>query len=75
MQGPEVTRMGTLDMQVCVPRDYADEEVKDFANNTNACGTEHGWHIRKEGDSALAGDPERIPCAERVGYVHIMLDA
>lgn len=71
----EVTRTGALDVQVCVPEGWADEQVKDFADRENLCGTQHGWHIRKEGDDALAGKPERNPCSQRAGFVHIMLDA
>lgn len=71
----EVTRVGGLDMQVCVPTDWTDEQVKTFADNANLCGTSLGWVIRKEGDPHLAGAPERCPCAERAGYVHITLDA
>jgi hypothetical protein len=71
----EVTRRGALDMQVCVPAGWTDAEVKEFADRENLCGTDNGWHLRKEGDAALAGDPERVPCASRAGHVHIMLDA
>lgn len=71
----EVTKTGALNMQVCVPADWSDEQVKAFADRENLCGTEHGWHIRKAGDPALAGDPERRLCAQREGYVHVMLDA
>lgn len=71
----EVTRRGALDMQVCVPSDWTDVDVKTFADQANCCGTEHGWSIRKEGDSALAGCRERVPCESRAGHVHIMLDA
>jgi hypothetical protein len=73
--GAEVTKAMALDMQVCVPSEWTDEDVLKFANENNACGTEHGWHIRKQGDQALAGYPERNPCEARSGYVHIMLDA
>lgn len=72
---PQVTREGFLDMQVCVPADWTDEQVKTFADAQNPCGTENGWGIRKEGSPYLAGKPERNPCAERQGCVHIMLDA
>lgn len=72
---PEVTRTGFLDMQVCVPENWTDAEVTEFANIHNPCGTTGGWVIRKEGDPALAGDPERCPCDDRTGFVHIMLDA
>ncbi len=71
----DVTRRGALDMQVCVPRHWTDDEVKAFADRENMCGTEHGWHIRKQGDAALAGKDERVQCAGHSENVHIMLDA
>jgi hypothetical protein len=70
-----VTKRGALDMQVCVPADWTGEQVKEFADRENECGTENGWHIRREGDPALAGCAERVPCAANAGYVHIVLDA
>ena len=72
---PEVTRVGILDMQVCVPKDWTDEQVKEFADRENLCGTTHGWGIRKQGDRALAGADERVICSKRKNFVHIMLDA
>jgi hypothetical protein len=72
---PVVTRFGALDMQVCVPKEWNDDQVKAFADGENLCGTAHGWHIRKQGDEALRGAAERTQCADRAGYVHIMLDA
>jgi hypothetical protein len=71
----EVTRFGFLDMQVCVPEDWPDNNVITFAEKEYPCGTSYGWHIRREGDEALLGQPERNPCAKREGFVHIMLDA
>jgi len=71
----EVTRRGAFSMQVCVPADFTDEQVKEFADRENLCGTENGWFVRKAGDKALNGDPERQPCESRAGHVHIMLDA
>jgi hypothetical protein len=71
----EVTYRGFLDMQVCVPKDFTDEQIVEFANGANPCGTTKGWTIRKEGDKALCGMPERNPCDERANCVHIMLDA
>ncbi len=70
-----ITRYGALDMQVCVPEDWCDDSVVWLANRENTCGTSQGWQIRREGDKALAGDLERQPCAQRQGFVHIMLDA
>lgn len=71
----EVTQRNALDMQVCVPSDWTDELVKEFADTENLCGTTRGWSVRKQGDRLLGGAPERMPCKEREGYVHIMLDA
>jgi hypothetical protein len=72
---PEVLYGGIFDMKVCVPTDWTDEQVLDFAGEEYPCGTTNGWFIRREGDKALLGDPERQPCADREGCVHIMLDA
>ena len=71
----QVTRRGALDMQVCVPTDWTDEQVKEFADMSNECGTENGWQIRRHGNKNLAGYDERVACHERSGHVHVMLDA
>lgn len=70
-----VTRRGIFDMQVCVPVKYSSNQVTKFANTANPCGTTNGWIIRKAGDPALNGCKERVPCDDRAGFVHIMLDA
>lgn len=70
-----MTRCGVLDCQVCVPADWTDEQVLEFAEHEQPCGTSDGWQIRRAGDAALRGMAERVPCAERDGYVHVMLDA
>jgi len=70
-----VTKTNALGMQVCVPADWTDEQLKEFADRENLCGTPHGWAIRKQGDPLLAGADERMPCAQRSGFVHVMLDA
>lgn len=61
-------------MQVCVPEGWTDVQVEDFANKENYCGTKSGWRIRREGSKLLDGTPERNPCYERKGFVHITLD-
>ena len=68
-------RCGALDMHVCVPADWDDTAVKQFADRENPCGTEHGWQIRREGDRLLNGAPERVRCLRHQGRVHIVLDA
>ena len=75
MPKPEVTHLGVLDMQVCVPESWDDERVILFADRENPAGTELGWFIRRQGDAALAGADERTPCAEYSDHVHITLDA
>lgn len=69
-----VTRMALASMQVCVPAESSDEEVEQFANSSHPTGIESRWAIRREGDAALLGSPERNPCEARAGCVHIMLD-
>ena len=75
MNNATVTKVSFLSMQVCVPKTWTDEQVKEFAETENPCGTENGWCIRKEGSPDLLGAPERNPCSSREDYVHIMLDA
>jgi hypothetical protein len=70
-----VTRIGLLDCQVCVPKDWTDQQIMDFVNTANPCGTQLGWQIRKEGSEHLQGAPERRTCADNPNRVHIMLDA
>ena len=74
MKQPEVTRFGILDMQVCVPEQFTDEQVIAFANEANPTGVSNGWVIRRQGDKFLSGCDERVPCQDRAGCVHIMLD-
>ena len=75
MSEPMVTKRGILDMQVCVPKEWTDEQVLYFAEKEFPCGTQNGWHIRREGSELLFGSPERVTCANDDNNVHIMLDA
>ena len=68
-----ITRVSSLDMQVCVPTDWTDEQMKAFADRENPTGLEAGWCVTRTGDRHLAGDPERKPCSRRSGFVHVML--
>lgn len=70
-----VTRIGALDMQVCVPKDWTDDQVVFFANNQNPCGTSNGWFIRRQGDPALNGANERVQCSDDPNCVHVILNA
>lgn len=74
---PQVARTSALCMQVCVPAEFTDKQVVEFANNANPAGTQNGWIIRKQGNPALAGDNERVSCQgmnSRKDCVHIILD-
>lgn len=72
--GPEVTRRGVLDIQVCVPETWTFKQVEEYANREVLCGTTIGWKVRKS-KKLLAGDPVRNPCSKKAGYVHVTLDA
>ncbi len=69
-----VTRRGFLDMQVCVPKEWTDEQVTEFAEKENPAGTTGGWEIRKQGSKWLAGADERATCTTHSDRVHITLD-
>lgn len=73
--GGMIIRRGAISMQVCVPEGWTDEQVLAFAEEENHCGTENGWFIRRKGDPALRGDPERAQCEMNECRVHIILDA
>lgn len=75
MAEPQVTKAGLLDMQVCVPRTWSDEQVLGYAETMNPCGTENGWAIRRQGSEYLRGAAERTECAKYPNNIHIMLDA
>lgn len=70
----EVTRSGLCSMQVCVPSDWTDEQVSTWANTENPTGIASQWRIRRTGDPALQGFPERAQCESHADNVHIMLD-
>jgi hypothetical protein len=72
---PEVTKVTVFAAQVCVPKDYTDEQAKEFLESQAPCGTSNGWRMRKQGDANLIGAPERMPCSERPDCVHLMFDA
>ena len=72
---PQVTHVGILDMQVCVPADWTDEQALSFAEHQYPCGTTAGWQIRREAHELLTGSHKRVECNRRSGFVHITLDA
>jgi hypothetical protein len=75
MTSPMVIKHRGLSLQVCVPQDWKDKQIVDFAEASTPCGTENGWQVREEGDAALLGTPARNPCASFDDFVHVVLDA
>jgi hypothetical protein len=73
---PQVIRSGIFNVQICVPKDWTDDQAKDFADLENPTGVSHGWSIQKEGCEALAGYHERVQCEGegREDFIHIMLE-
>jgi hypothetical protein len=70
----QVTRYGVLDMQVCCPSEWTDEQIVEFANSENPAGTQSGWCITKAGDSVLQGANERVSCIGGPdNSIHVML--
>jgi hypothetical protein len=61
----EVTHCGILDMRVCVPKEWTDEQIVAFAEKEIPCGTVNGWYIKNIGEQ----------CKKRPGNIHIELDA
>jgi hypothetical protein len=71
----QIIRRGPLDLQLCVPTEWTDEEVREYANHAELCGTANGWQIVREGDKYLNGDPERVRCENLISHVHIRVVA
>lgn len=55
---------------VCVPAEWNDEQVVAYAGMDCPAGTENGWRVHTSGP-----DPVRVPCQEKEGFVHLVLDA
>lgn len=72
---PQVTKITLFAAQVCVPKEWNDEQARAFLEREAPCGTERGWKMRKQGSADLNGADERVHCQERSGFVHIMFDA
>lgn len=74
-RSPQVVRRRFLAIQVCVPGSWNNTRIKDFADAAEPCGTQNGWHVYEEGAEGLQGTPARVPCADRKGFVHVVLGA
>jgi len=65
MSEPEVTKIGLFHMQVCVPKEWSDDEIEEFANGAHLCGTSKGWTV-----TCLENAEERVDCEERGDCCH-----
>ena len=65
---PVVTKVGILNLQVCVPENWNDEQVREFANQENLCGTTNGWVVSQRPEVAA------VKCEGREGFKHVILD-
>lgn len=73
MSEPEIVRISFLAMQLCVPEDFTEAQILEAAERLNPSGTTNGWILAKEGDMALKGDPERVPCLAHPEKVHVLV--
>ncbi len=64
-------RIGMLDCQVCAEKSVTDEEIESFAAAHSGISSAV---IRREGNPALKGDPERAVCDIDPNRVHVMVD-
>lgn len=63
---PEFVRFSLLWVQVCVPADFTDAQVEQFANSEHPTGISSTWQIQRL-------DPVRADCHERADCVHLVL--
>ena len=73
MNEAEIVRAKPLTMQVCVSEKWSKEEIEKFANKVNPSGISSKWEIVEEDDTCLNGDPLRVPCDDKEGYIHTVL--
>lgn len=70
---PEIISQNILAIQVCVPDNFADKEIIEFAERANPCMTENGWFVREKD---LDGNKQkRVACEKRTGFTHVILEA
>jgi hypothetical protein len=64
---PEIVRMGMLFIQVCVPENFSDDQVEEFANSEHGTGIKSKWTIDRSQVNV------RAKCEEREGCTHLVL--
>ena len=73
MFAPEIKFRWYLSLQACVPIDWPDDLTEIFVNSGDTIG---GWRVRPD-ESVLneeSGIPSHMPCHEKPGFKHMILD-
>lgn len=73
---PAVIRVGLCHCQVCVPKDWTDEQINEFVNNETPTGIKSNWAIpdntwwlaHRSDDSEL-----RTQCSDYPDHIHTVL--
>lgn len=71
---PMIIKNSIFTCQACVPEHWTDTQIVEFVENRQPSGTENGWMVLKDGDPRLQGDAGRGKCAERAGFIHVVLE-
>lgn len=79
---PVATLINLIHLGVCVPKNWTDEQVEEFANAESPTGISSRWTIKpqeeydaqlNEGLIEAEAAHERNPCLERSDFVHLVL--
>ncbi len=67
MREPSVLQAKLLGLQICVPKDYTDEQAVRVGESRWPCCTSTGWHVdERQG---------RVVCSKDADMVHVVLVA
>jgi len=72
-QEASILRNSVFIVQVCVPKDWTDQEVIDFTERECPNRGTFNWSIVRTGDRLLDDNPRRVNCAENENFVHMVL--
>lgn len=67
MANPTVLNQNVFSLQLCVPKDWSNDQILKWVETVNPCGTKAGWQIVNEPDRK--GNPARNPCADMIYLV------
>ena len=73
MAAPNLVRMSLINLQVCVPKEFTDEQAEEAANQLHPTGISSKWTMREAEDPTQMGAPLRVQCQQHPENVHIMM--